>query len=241
MDLITYYTQRITNLKIDIEKLKKSLQFLSLYRLVAFLFSFLQFFIFYKINVVLSFVVFGISFALFVYFIRKYNVISFQKEVINEKLQLNKNELKAQHWDYSGFDSGIELDNPQHPFVNDLDIFLNQGFFQSINRSSSNRAKEILANFIINPPHKIEFLENRQATVNELSNKNEWGQDFLAFCKTGLEGTEKDNLNNWLKSPSEFLHKRNLNFSRFVIPVITILFLGLSIIKLIPSSIVSYK
>lgn len=239
MDLKEYYINRIDKLKTEIEKLKKSLRLLSLYRLSSFLFSFLQFFIFYEINAWLSFGVFLISFGVFIFFIRKYNSISFRTELLIEKLSLNTNELNAQNWDYSGFDSGIELDEAKHAFVNDLDIFLEQGFFQSINRSSSLRAKQLLAESIINPLHEEEYIKKRQETVKELSSKNEWGQDFLAFCHIGLDGTEREKLNTWLSSANQFLQKRGLNTSRFVIPAIALVLIGLYIFNLVSFSIIS--
>lgn len=238
MNLIEYYNSRIEKLDIEIEKLKKTLRFLSIYRLAAFLFSFIQFFIFYEINVILSVSVFVISFSLFIFFIRRYNVKSFQTEILKEKLRLNKNELGAQNWDFSGFNSGIELDDSQHQFVNDLDMFSDQGFFQSINRSSSGRAKEILADFVVKPQLQPDYLEKRQNTIKELSGKNEWGQDFLAYSSVGLDGTEKDKLNYWLQSPNEFLSKKKLNILRFVIPGIVIAFFVLYAFHLIPFSII---
>lgn len=238
MNLIEYYNNRIKKLEIEVEKLKKILRFLSLYRLAAFLFSFIQFFVFYEISVILSVSVFVISFGLFIFLIRRYNVKSFQSEILKEKLHQNKNELNAQYWDFSGFNSGIELDDTQHQFVNDLDIFSDQGFFQSINRSSSGRAKEILAGFVVKPSLQKDYLENRQNTIKELSGKNEWGQDFLAYSSVGLDGSEKDKLNYWLQSPNEFISKKKLNLLRFVIPAIVIAFFVLYAFHLIPFSII---
>jgi len=236
MNLIEYYSGKIADFNRQLSDKKKELRRFSLYRFIAFVLGFLQFFLFMPINIFLPWGVFVVCFGIFIYFIKKYNAISFRIEVLKEKLSLNERELKAQNWDYSGFKPAPELNNADHAFMNDLDIFEEQGFFQSINRTVTLEGQKILAEELVKKPDDLNVLNERQQTVQNLKDLHNWGQDFLAFSATGLKDASVDSLLKWLLEKNIFLHNKTIHILRFAIPAITLLVVIFNLLGNVPAS-----
>ncbi len=114
---------------------------------------------------------------------------------------LNENELKRLNFQLADFDQGNLFQTPQHPYGGDLDVFGEHSLFQLINRSATQSGKVMLAQWLAQPSAKSDILD-RQAAVQELTQRTDWRQTFQVH---GLQhAASEENLSTlllWMKEP----------------------------------------
>ncbi len=91
---------------------------------------------------------------------------------------LCERELKGLDYDFSAFDGASDKSDPHHSFSLDLDLFGEQSFFQSVNRTVTHGGREILAEWFLKPLSGKAAILERQDAVRELSGFSRLRQDF---------------------------------------------------------------
>jgi hypothetical protein len=155
-----------------------------------------------------------------------------KKELTENYIKINEDELKYLNHDFSCFDKGEDLIDFNHPYSYDLDIFGESSLFQSLCRIVTYRGRVILAKTMSQPLLSKSGILSRQACVKELKDKLDFRQRFQA---TGLllKETSADNetLTKWLHEQYHFLNQRVLPYILVALPLFTMAFLFVSILK----------
>jgi hypothetical protein len=125
-------------------------------------------------------------FAGFLILMRIHSKLSFQKKVKTALVEINDNELSYLQRKTLPFENGIEFNDFHHPYAYDLDIFGEHSLFQNLNRTATFIGKKTLAKQLLTHLPNNDIYKNQQAT-QELKEKLNWRQEFLALAKVGKD------------------------------------------------------
>lgn len=127
-----------------------------------------------------------ILFASFLILMRIHSKLSFQKKIKTALVAINKDEISYLERKSIPFENGVEFNDFHHPYAYDLDIFGDHSLFQNLNRTGTFIGKKTLGKQLLTLLPNDEILKNHKA-VEELSQKLNWRQEFLAFAKVGQD------------------------------------------------------
>ena len=254
--LKSLYNNRLTEFNEELKNVLNKNRLVSIIRLIIFL-SAIAISIFisdYGIYAILFTVIISlIPFLILV----KINVQN-EKKISHLKalIEINKNEIEAISGNISVFKSGKEYIDYNHTFSYDLDIFGEGSIYQSLNRTCTRGGADKLSNSLKNSLQEKQQITQRQNAIKELSEKNNWRQNFQATGNTVLETNEeqssssswfsKNNSNfkndysfheeiiNWVNLPFHFITIKILPFLLFLLPSIALLLLSLTILGIFP-------
>ena len=139
-------------------------------------------------------------------------------------LKINEASLKRIHGEWNTFtDDGADFFDDNHNYSQDLDIFGPGSLFQFINTTITYLGRYKLRNFLVSPTRSNEEIINRQEAVQELAQKLNWRQQYLA--EGMLESTMHDPqpLFLWANSIEGFYRNPRFIFVFRLIPLITII------------------
>jgi len=157
--------------------------------------------------------------AAFIFLMRVHTKISNQRKLEEALISINQNEIDYLKREKIPFEDGLEFNDFQHPYAHDLDIFGQHSLFQNLNRTFTYAGKKTLANQLVNLLPNKQIISNQEA-VQELREKLDWRQDFMASAKISNDTrTAYDTLMRWRKSASAPISKPMIVLS-FVSPVI---------------------
>ncbi len=164
-----------------------------------------------------------ITVFLFIFIVKYHSQVISKKRLYEAFIKVNEDELKALDGITSQFKSGMEFNNPDHPFINDIDIFGKHSIFQFLDRSATYPGYKQLADWLLNPEMNSKTILNRQEAVADLKEKLEWRQRFRAIGLTlDDDGSGKQRITDWIKQPALF---QNAVFKIliYLIPLLTVL------------------
>lgn len=90
----------------------------------------------------------AITFIPFLLLVKLHNRLFRQKDYLEKKIEINRQELQAIAYDTSAFDNGKEFIDPAHLYTYDLDVFGEHSLFQYINRTATQPGKKRLAEWM---------------------------------------------------------------------------------------------
>ncbi len=233
-NLLAFYSERKQHYEILADIEKKWLRRISWLRLFVFIV-----FIFFAVKVfgengILFFFPAMLSFTAFIVLVMQSIKRTSNEAHYRSLLKLNINEIRAQNYDFSEFDEGLEFNNKDHAFVFDLDIFGAGSLFQYINRSFSKSGRSKLASYFSDLLSKKEKIYSRQEAIKDLSARFEWMQNFQALCIQLEENDfEKAILKDWLRDKSPIFKSSLFPFLAFLLPAISFVLIGLSVFRII--------
>ncbi len=235
-----FYIKKQSEFKITISKLRQQSSILSLSRLGVFIsFSICIYFCLVARNIqavtIVSLIFTSTFITLFVVYEKK-------KRELNYYINLSKicsDELKSFKGNFSSFDHGEEFIFSNHYYSYDLDIFGENSIFSSINRTVTNFGKNILSKYLLEPNTKKQKILNFQESIKELSET----PDFLMhFRATGMETNDKmedrQNIVSWINSPNIISSSVWKKTARIIIPSINTTLIVVSLLGIIPFSLV---
>ena len=177
---MNYYQNKIKHYSELFSKINKRYNSISILRLLTLFLCLFMLFYYIKTNENLYVIFAFLSFVGFIFLMRIHSRLSFQKQLTTALLKINENEISFLKREKLPFENGIEFNDFHHPYSYDLDIFGEHSLFQNLNRTATFVGKKILAKrLLIQLPNEV-ILENQEA-INELKNKIDWRQDFLAL------------------------------------------------------------
>jgi len=177
---MNYYKNKIKHYSELFSKINKRYNSISILRLLTLFLCLFMLFYYIKTNENLYVIFAFLSFVGFIFLMRIHSRLSFQKQLTTALLKINENEISFLKREKLPFENGIEFNDFHHPYSYDLDIFGEHSLFQNLNRTATFVGKKILAKrLLIQLPNEV-ILENQEA-INELKNKIDWRQDFLAL------------------------------------------------------------
>lgn len=171
--------------------------------------------------IVLSVLFFGI----FIVLMRFHSKLVFQKQIKQALIEINENEIAYLKREKNPFENGVEFNDFNHPYAYDLDIFGEHSLFQNLNRTATFIGKKTLANQLLTLLPNEAINRNHKA-VQELSEKIDWRQEFLAFAKISNDNqTSYQTLLQWNRFNSTPLSKTSIRIS-YVLPLLFIVVLA---------------
>ncbi len=177
--VLDFYEKECLRLEKELQRTKKKLTNLSIFRLLTFLLTSLGiYFLLSTLLIALIIAVFGI--IIFIFLLIKYLDRKDEKDLLISKVEINKTEMRVLNGDFSFLPNGLEFSDSNHYFSHDIDVFGPHSFFQYINRTSTKEGAEALAKMITD--NDISFIEKKQEAFQELSKKTHWRQHFSALA-----------------------------------------------------------
>jgi len=161
-----------------------------------------------------------ILFCLFVFLLIKHQRVSREKLLAETLQKINKEEIDFLQGKIS-FEDGSDFIDPHHLYSYDLDIFGPHSLFQYLNRTSTYRGSELLADSLIHQNSKEEILLN-QAAVEELSKALTLRQKISALGLINRDDQEHYQfLINWTKKNDHL--NQFVKLAIYILPGILIL------------------
>ena len=187
------------------ERLRKLSDRLSVARLAAFAGGLVLFAVLLSFSVIAAVATLAVALILFIWLVIKYETTEKSRKRYMHLAEINRMELKCLEGDLSGFKTGDEYAERDHPYSYDLDIFGKASVFQFICRTTSRPASDRLAEYLNQPAAFGEILL-RQEAVAELQPLTDWRQELmtLGYLNAGA-GNDPAPLMQWLKSDDTFL------------------------------------
>lgn len=231
---IKTYKNNISSLENYLKKIKKIIFFCYLARLITFL-SFIAFLIVYfQTQFQFAYIVLSVcSFVSFLVVIKLDYIYFFREKFTTYKIQLNKNELEYLNHQYKHRFEGEEYYSLNPHLTADFDIFGKGSLFQYLNRSATLTGRNKFAQNLCQSEHNKNLILSKQEAIKELSEKNDFIQDFRALGLFKTEnGNEFCNLQQWMNEKSSKISI--LKVLNILIPLFNISFIVLIIINIIP-------
>jgi len=228
------YQSRVSRFSDQSIKTGRQNKYISLLRLFVFISGVFLIYFFSGVSVPAVIITSVVFIALFIAVIKIHIKRISKKRFIDSLLKINKDEISALDGNIECFDGGKEFLDPDHPYVSDLDIFGDGSLFQFLNRTSTRRGKEVLADWFLNPELKKNIILDKQKAVDDLNGKLEWRQRFLAVAKDFADNNNEQNeLVKWSASKPIFRSKI-YDYIIVILPVLTLTLIILNAFCLIP-------
>lgn len=103
------------------------------------------------------------------------------------------------HWTGHG-ESGARFRNPQHPYADDLDLFVPGGVFEMLSSARTRAGENTLASWLI-APSPIPTLLARHEAIVELRNNIDLREDLFVLGADVAAGVHPDSLVAWARQP----------------------------------------
>ena len=222
----TWYNERLTETTDDLSTTHKRIRNVSILRILLFMVS---------IGLVIALwnerlcILIGcplVTFIPFLILLKVHTRLFNRKQWQEVKADLLRKELKGLHNDYTEFDDGKEFMSPSHKYSFDLDIFGRQSLFQAVNRTCTQVGKEILANWFKAHLRKKSLIEARQASIQELSQCNDFRETFAIIGKINRTLTSEEmNIREWIAEQDLFTRSIKAKLLIWGVPTINLLLL----------------
>ncbi|WP_348811095.1 MutS-related protein [Flavobacterium maritimum] len=219
------YQEKKETYSAELNRINKKYNSISILRLLTIVFFLVSLYYYIKNSETIFIALSLLFFGLFIVLMRIHSKLAFQKQIKQELLEINENEAAYLERKKIPFENGQEFNDFHHPYAYDLDIFGEHSLFQNLNRTATYIGKKTLARQLLTLLSSDEIVRNHQA-VQELSQKFDWRQEFLALAKISKDTSSSyETLLIWSKFNSTPLSKANVLIS-FLAPI---LFLGVFI------------
>ena len=198
------YQLREAEFSASADRLRKLSDRLSMARLAAFAGGVVLFAVLLSLSVIAAAATLTVSLILFAWLVIKYETTEKSRKRYLHLAEINRLEMKCLEGDFSGFRTGGDYSERDHPYSYDLDIFGEASLFQYICRTTSRPASDRLAEYLKQPAERKEILL-RQAAVAELQPLTDWRQELmtLGYLNSGA-ASDPAPLMQWLESDDLF-------------------------------------
>ncbi|TAI48608.1 MutS-related protein [Flagellimonas allohymeniacidonis] len=197
-----FYQNAIETYKNLVRLDKKALNLISTLRIAVFLLTAGLIYFFYPNKEILV----GISIlgiGGFVFLLRMYESRKSTFRLNQELLRINQEEIRMLNHDYLDRFDGIQFEEPKHFFSSDVDLFGRGSFFQYLNRTGLTEGIRLLADLM--KSNDITDIEKRQQAIKELSQLNDWRQNYTAISRIIKTETTTESISKWLRDYTSFV------------------------------------
>jgi len=180
------YKSNSKNYSQELKAINTKYNTISFFRFISILFFLASLFYYIKTSESVFVIMAIVLFTGFIILMRIHSKLSFQKKIKSALVDINENEITYLERKAIPFENGSEFNDFHHPYAYDLDIFGGHSLFQNLNRTATFIGKKTLAKQLLTLLPNVEILKNHKA-VNELKDKLNWRQEFLAIAKVGQD------------------------------------------------------
>lgn len=178
------YSQKKEQFETELLSIQKYYNWISLGRLLFVVLVLFSLYNFQKSSSQGYLIMGGIALAGFFILMRWHTQLSFHKKIVQALIKVNTEEKDFLARTSIPFEDGSEFNDFHHPYAYDLDIFGPNSLFQSLNRSGTFMGKRALAKQLLEQGSSKAIEENQKA-IQELREKLDWRQSFLATARVG--------------------------------------------------------
>lgn len=231
-----YYNERIIELISTISRLKKKALILSWLRLFSFLATIAAGWLLWPEGLIPAFtgVIAGLVF--FIIFVNRDLDNKTAIENTTRLLAICRNEQLALEHHYYQFPDGASYMDTQHPYANDLDLFGHASLFQYINRTESEQAGRLLADWLLEPA-SAETILQRQKAVDALSAIPEWNEQLQSHgAAKKITLSAELHICQWMEEQNNVRTHTGWKFTRYLFPAASISWLLVYLFDRIPQS-----
>ncbi|MBR8708938.1 MutS family DNA mismatch repair protein [Bacteroides pyogenes] len=229
------YRKIVTESEQHLQKARKHIARISLLRVILFTEAVVSFFLFYDRGWSYILPLSVLPFFAFIWLVKVHNRWFYRKDYLKKKIEINRQELKALHGDFSAFDAGNEYIDPAHLYSFDLDVFGDKSLFQAANRTSTNIGSRHLADWFKHPLEEKERIVKRQEAVGELSKELEYRQNFRLFgLLNSANATKTSEIYEWANAPIRYRKHLFLRILPACIALLNACFIGAAIAGALP-------
>lgn len=230
LDAITFYNQQLKQHKLASIRLHKQLKVLSVLRLFVFLIAAFLSYVFFP-NGTLMTATIALAGVLFLFLVTLYTNRKHQYKLEKRLIQINEEELKIASGDYLHRPDGMVYQKAQHNYSLDIDLFGKGSFFQVLNRTGLKAGTAQLSQLVLS--NDTNDIKLKQEAVQELSQKPQWRQRYLALAQ-GIHTEHSANaIKHWLLSYTPSLNRLTYKFS-IGFSIASLLVIALTIFQFIP-------
>jgi hypothetical protein len=230
---LEFYTAETARFELEHKSLKKQLALSSSLRLLVFLMAVAGIYFFFG-NVKIMIYTVVISAILFIFLLTKHTKLQYKSDLNKALIDINNTEIKVLNRDYFSLNPGNEFINPAHPFSYDIDLFGKGSFFQYANRTVTNEGRQEFVDLLTN--NDILNIENKQQSIQELSKKPKWRQQFSALASLVKVEHPAKEIVNWIHNYKSVFPKF-LSFLPTLFSIISLVFIVLIAMQMIPDQI----
>lgn len=218
----------------ELKQVRQRILIISLFRLAIFVIALIVIYLFGSEGWLKLCIAVSVPLLIFIYLVKRHNQWFYRKTVLLKTLEINQQELKSLHYDFSAFDGGEEFINSQHLYTYDLDVFGKNSLFQSINRTSTPVGKQHLAQWLNLHLVSRDDIMLRQEAICELTPELDFRQRIRL---SGLlsDGTPADmeEIESWTKGSSYFRGHRFLRFLPWVAVALNVGCISLGVLEVV--------
>ena len=200
-----WYNQRLSATTAELKSTSNKIRTVSSLRIILFLIGIAIITLFWEES---NWKIIGLASCAFLPFLALLKVhtkLFNRKQWLEVEADLLEKELKGLKHDYSCFDEGKEFVNPEHNYSFDLDVFGKKSLFQAINRTCTKIGKRTLGEWLTNHLRNKKQIEERQACVKELSQHNNFREEFAITGKINQTVSEDEmNIQKWVEDDNTF-------------------------------------
>jgi hypothetical protein len=223
------YNSRAEEFGAKAERLQKLSNQLSMGRLIVFAGGLVLFAAFSTVSVIAAIAALLVSMIMFAWMVIRYGITERQRNHFRHLEEINKLEIRCLDGDFSGFKSGVEYAERDHPYSYDLDIFGSTSLFQLICRTTSKPASDMLAGYL-KQPAQVDEIMSRQDALKELAPITGWRQEFMTI---GFQNAGADNdpsaLLKWLESDDIFQNRKREKTAIWLLSILALASIALVI------------
>lgn len=200
---------------VQLNTIIKKYNSVSILRLISIVLFFVTIYYYLKTSSILFSASSLLLFVIFLILMRIHSKLLFKKQVSQALVQINDDEISYLERKTIPFENGQEFNDFHHPYAYDLDVFGEHSLFQNVNRTATFIGKKILSEKMLRLSPNDEIQQNHEA-VQELSQKLDWRQEFLAFTKISNDSQSNyQTLLYWSKFNSAPLSRLTVFISYF--------------------------
>ncbi|MEO6903486.1 MAG: hypothetical protein ABI315_10040 [Bacteroidia bacterium] len=233
---ILYYSERITQFKLETKTEKKKADFILYSRLLLFIGTFICSVIFIKTQPIFIYTLLFFTITLFLFLIKQGLKIKRKIDFLNKLIKASEIEIDLLNNNFENYNEGAEFIDKQHNFLSDLDIFGKRSIFQLLNRTATYSGKIKLTNWLTRPFLDKKIIIERQKAITEFATKPEWNQHFIALGLSSDENAvDRNVIEDWLNE-SNIFSTLFLKICSYALPALTLCALVLYFLKVIEST-----
>jgi len=220
------YKERIEKFSARLSIQRRRLGLISVLRLLSFITAFLSLFLLTRVSVEAGIITSLLILIFFFVLVKRYNLLTRKKAHTENLVQINSEEKAVLKHIYNQFDGGDEFISTDHPFTPDLDVFGTGSLFQYLNRTTTLKGKQILADWLSFPCKDVSLILKKQAAVNELATMTDNRQNFRATGKLISEtSSDMQNILEWLQGKNRYYGNFYYHMLCYFSPVATLILL----------------
>lgn len=217
-----FYERKLFQLQAEIQKLNRQILWISWGRILLFLLAGACAYLFLSTQHLFWLVSGAAMLLLFIVLLWQHQRLYSRREFSLTLSEVNQNEMELMKGHASVFYNGHDFVSFL-PFSDDLDLFGKHSLYEHLNRCSTARGQQLLANSLIDSPTEKDRILNLQQAVKCLSGKTDFAQHIMSILMLSTRNRQYREYVHRDEEPVYFFQSRFIGVLRYALPIITLI------------------